>query len=412
MSMLLFVGPTLSSADIEAHWSGADFTVYPPAKQGDIYQLSQQRPNAIGLIDGYFERVPAVWHKEILWAMDQGIHVFGAASMGALRAVELQPFGMEGVGEIFNAFQSGELEDDDEVTIIHSEKEDGYISYSEAMVNIRSTLRFARDKGIIDEVQRKALQDYAKQLHYSERNYANVLAGKKDNGEPLINDVKTQVKLKHFIDEHAINQKRNDALALLDRMAECQQHGYTSKQTNFVFQYTDNWQQMLDKLAQREDCSISKNSNNADLQAIMQKLQQDNLESQRVKPESQAINIGYQQIKDAARFRSMAIQESYRQGLTVTAPMLAQAKQRFCQQNYFIVNENIDLEAIQIWMQQQQLDIVQFDRLIQQEARFHWYCCLTQNTEQKDIMDYLKISGQYKMLIDADQNTTTEETER
>ena len=44
------------------------------------------RPRAIGIIDGYFQQVPSVWHKEILWAMAQGVHVFGSASMGALRA--------------------------------------------------------------------------------------------------------------------------------------------------------------------------------------------------------------------------------------------------------------------------------------------------------------------------------------
>ena len=70
---------------------------------------------AIGIIDGYFENIPSVWHKEILWAMSQGIHVFGSASMGALRAAELAPFGMEGVGAIFEAYRDGWLEDDDEV---------------------------------------------------------------------------------------------------------------------------------------------------------------------------------------------------------------------------------------------------------------------------------------------------------
>ena len=50
--------------------------------------------------------------------MSQGIHVFGSASMGALRA-ELCPFGMVGVGRIFEAYRDGELEDDDEVAVIH-----------------------------------------------------------------------------------------------------------------------------------------------------------------------------------------------------------------------------------------------------------------------------------------------------
>jgi len=59
----------------------------------------------IGIVDGNFETVATVWHKEILWAMAQGIHVYGAASIGALRAAELAEFGMKGVGAIFRHFQ-------------------------------------------------------------------------------------------------------------------------------------------------------------------------------------------------------------------------------------------------------------------------------------------------------------------
>ena len=66
--------------------------------------------------------------------------MFGAASMGALRAAELAAFGMEGVGAIFEAFREGVLEDDDEVAVIHGPAEFGYPVLSEAMVNIRRTL--------------------------------------------------------------------------------------------------------------------------------------------------------------------------------------------------------------------------------------------------------------------------------
>jgi hypothetical protein len=59
-----------------------------------VYQATQSHPAIIGLIDGYFEVTPTVWHKEILWAMAQGIHVHGSASIGALRAAELCSFGM------------------------------------------------------------------------------------------------------------------------------------------------------------------------------------------------------------------------------------------------------------------------------------------------------------------------------
>src|SRR5512147_3214094 len=99
MNIVVFLGPTLAHTEAR---SVLDATYLPPAGQGDVYRAALKRPWAIGIVDGYFERVPAVWHKELLWAMSQGIHVFGAASMGALRALELAPFGMIGVGSVFD----------------------------------------------------------------------------------------------------------------------------------------------------------------------------------------------------------------------------------------------------------------------------------------------------------------------
>ena len=110
MNVYIFTGPTLSPHDVCAE---LDAVCLPPVSQGDVYRAGLSGPLAIGIIDGYFESVPAVWHKEILWALTQGIHVFGSASMGALRAVELASFGMVGIGKIFEAFRDGTLEDDD-----------------------------------------------------------------------------------------------------------------------------------------------------------------------------------------------------------------------------------------------------------------------------------------------------------
>jgi hypothetical protein len=74
----------------------------------------------IGLIDGFFGNVPAPWHKEILYAMGRGVKVYGAASMGAIRAAELHRYGMKGAGRIFQAYRLGLLTDDDEVCVLHS----------------------------------------------------------------------------------------------------------------------------------------------------------------------------------------------------------------------------------------------------------------------------------------------------
>ncbi len=120
MTSVVFVGPTLDTKDLAA---AAEFIALPPVSQGDVYRAARRRPSAIGIIDGYFSGAPSVWHKEILWAMSEGVPVFGSASMGALRAAELHVFGMRGVGKIFEAFRDGALEDDDEVAVVHGPAE-------------------------------------------------------------------------------------------------------------------------------------------------------------------------------------------------------------------------------------------------------------------------------------------------
>ncbi len=146
MSIYIFVGPTLRREEIAA---SCDAVCLPPVAQGDVYRVARRRPRAIGIIDGFFTGAPSVWHKEILWALSQGIHVFGSASMGALRAAELHSFGMRGVGRIFEAFRDGILEDDDEVAIVHGPAELDFVAVSEPMVNIRATLAQAEADGIL-----------------------------------------------------------------------------------------------------------------------------------------------------------------------------------------------------------------------------------------------------------------------
>ena len=86
MTAYVFLGPSLPLDQARAI---LDAIYLPPVQQGDLLRLLELKPRYVGIIDGYFETVPAVWHKEILLAMSQGVHVFGAASMGALRAAEL-----------------------------------------------------------------------------------------------------------------------------------------------------------------------------------------------------------------------------------------------------------------------------------------------------------------------------------
>jgi hypothetical protein len=171
---LVFVGPTLSADEVRRRLPGAD--VRPPAAVGDVLRATKLRGvRRIAIIDGYFERMAAVWHKEVLVALAKGIAVWGAASMGALRAAELAPFGMVGVGSIYRDYARGVLVADDEVAVAHAPAEYGYAAMSDALVNIRYGLAAAAKRGLIDERARDQLVLLARGLFYRERTWARVI---------------------------------------------------------------------------------------------------------------------------------------------------------------------------------------------------------------------------------------------
>lgn len=134
---IMFVGPSL--------WGSAlhlprDIVRLPPARCGDLVRALNARPRAIGLIDGRFETMPSVWHKEVLHVMAQGVPVLGAASLGALRAAELAPFGMRGIGAIHAGFLDGRIERDDAVMVSHAPAALGYRPLTVALVDAEAAV--------------------------------------------------------------------------------------------------------------------------------------------------------------------------------------------------------------------------------------------------------------------------------
>lgn len=134
---VVFAGPSLPVGWLPAE----DHRLLPPARRGDVLAaMAQHEPAAIVLLDGYYGSVPAVTHKELLYALDAGLTVVGAASMGALRAVELAPYGMLGVGRVYERFRDGELDGDDEVAVLHAPGHLGYRAVTVALVEVREAL--------------------------------------------------------------------------------------------------------------------------------------------------------------------------------------------------------------------------------------------------------------------------------
>ena len=201
--VIIYLGPSLPRVEAEQILpSGPEVLYLPPVRRGDLVSAIASGPKIIGIIDGLFFENAAVGHREILGALRAGIRVIGASSMGALRAAELEPFGMEGVGEVFERYRDGILESDDEVALICDPITN--IALSEALVNIRITLEKARDNNLIDGDDFSNLLTSSMNLYYPERTWGQVI---KSGTMPQ----EKREELRIWLEENRVDQKREDA---------------------------------------------------------------------------------------------------------------------------------------------------------------------------------------------------------
>ncbi len=161
----LFVGPSLFGSQIDL--SGLD--VRPPAAQGDVYRAVQQGGTHIGLIDGVFGDSGSVWHKELLFALAQGVQVFGEASMGALRAAECAAFGVVPVGTIALAYTAGILDDDADVALTHAPEAFGWQPFTIPLVDVRATIEVCVSKELADCYAGELAVEIASRIPFSAR---------------------------------------------------------------------------------------------------------------------------------------------------------------------------------------------------------------------------------------------------
>lgn len=224
--VIVFLGPTMP-VDEARGIVEADYR--PPVAQGDLYRAALEGPAAIAVIDGRFGSVPAVWHKEILWALSNGIHVLGSSSMGALRAAELDVYGMEGFGEIYRWYRDGLIDADDEVAVAHGPPEDGYRNVSDALVNIRATVRRAVDQQVIGEPEAQRYVERARQLFYPERSWPALLAHLPHPG------------LAEWLRTGRVDRKRDDALVLLHELRDRVEAGIEPRDSDLRVEQSQVW---------------------------------------------------------------------------------------------------------------------------------------------------------------------------
>jgi hypothetical protein len=208
--IVVFLGPSLARSRAEEILE-ADYR--PPAKRGDIYQAAREGARIILLIDGVFFQDCSVAHKEVLYALEAGAKVLGASSMGALRASELDIYGMEGIGMIYQAYKSGRLVSDDEVALTFDPFT--WEPRSEPLVNIRFNLDLAWQQGAISASCKDRLFRCAEALYFPERTYERMM----ESAKALVPAEELQ-HFREFLAEKKRDFKREDALLALERVKE------------------------------------------------------------------------------------------------------------------------------------------------------------------------------------------------
>lgn len=342
MKAIVFAGPSIPRDRIE---SIPGFEWRAPVSQGDVYLAAKSAPTAIAIVDGYFEGVPSVWHKEILWAMSRGIHVFGASSMGALRAAELHPFGMHGVGEIFETYRDGVYEDDDEVAVLHGPAELGYLPVNVPMVNVRATLENALSEGVIDTETAEKTALAAKSIFYQVRQWKSVFAA----AEKLGVEDSTMDSLKAWLPGGQRDLKREDAEELMSELQKFLSEKAESPGPNFHFEWTVMWDSVAS--GQTEKGREIGNRANADLESLM-------IDELRVRPDL------YKSVARRARLKQMALREAERKRVTINIDQVRDRLRNLREEQGLYSRTQLDE-----WMSQNDLCAESLQSLLEDEQK-------------------------------------------
>jgi ribosomal protein S12 methylthiotransferase accessory factor len=202
--MIVFVGPSIPLEIAKQALRNADYR--PPIKRGDLETVESGK--IVGIIDGVFSQTLAISPGEIRDAIGRGVVVYGAASMGALRAAEIPK--MHGIGRIFEMYRSGAIDRDDEVALLF----DPYTfkPLTVPLINLRYGVeRLVRSATLSKDVG-DALIQACSELHYRDRTYTAIF----DNSSLSRNRDREEIAqlLRRF------DLKREDAFSLIEELAQ------------------------------------------------------------------------------------------------------------------------------------------------------------------------------------------------
>ncbi|MBL8955600.1 MAG: hypothetical protein JNK82_32795, partial [Myxococcaceae bacterium] len=202
---VVFVGPSVTPAEVLAVLP--DAVVRPPISRGDLHRARAEGHGEFLIIDGVFSQRLAVSPREVVDVLRDGAVVWGASSMGALRAADCGPAGMVGHGLVYRWYRAGLLVSDDEVAVA-TDPDRGFASVSVALINIRFALKRACRAALLTREEHDTLLARAAAMFFPQRTWRAVLL-------PLAEP--RRARLQAFCEANDV--KRRDALSAARRFA-------------------------------------------------------------------------------------------------------------------------------------------------------------------------------------------------
>lgn len=255
MIATVFLGPSMPIEEARRILPLAVFR--PPAAQGDLLAAaSHDGAEVIGLIDGTFHQNLSVWHNEVCYLLSRGITIYGASSMGALRAAETEKFGTVGIGRIYSWYRDGIITADDEVALLHGDQDSNFRPLSEPLVNIRATMQRVVSEGLLGKEFSDRVIEIARSLYYPDRLIPLILQRCREMGLPE-EKVGTAERA---LTTNYVDLKRADAREMLLTIAHVLDGSLQRpKATPFEFARSSCFQTLydLDRKVETEEGSIS-----------------------------------------------------------------------------------------------------------------------------------------------------------
>lgn len=373
MNTVVFLGPSLPVTKAEEILAAL---YLPPARCGDfVSAITLYSPDRLVLVDGVFDRSLSVWHKEILFALSEGISVYGASSMGALRALETSDFGMRGYGEVYRMYVEGEIADDDEVALLHADASRDYMPLSIPMVNVRATLKAALVSGVIDGDLCSCMVEIAKSIYYQDRTLESIAFAARQIGIPA---AKLDPILKYFEMQY-VDIKRMDAIALLTKLAE---DSTAPTLPEFAFKRSHLFQALLD----RDRLVGRANGDTVALESIVS--------------HAALSQPTFNDTASDAANRSLVLLFGEMFDVKPSAEEINDEQRRFCARS----NLGTD-EALNAWLAENNLSAAEFADLMSEQAvcRFlHKWLHVRQRYQRttRSVLNYMRLCGTYGAAAD------------